>query len=589
VRGLALVALMTACGEEPCPEGSSRQDDGLCHLDDEDDTAGGGQDTALDTEHELSTVPFTACADPSTRESEGPYEALTGGDAWQSEAVYDNFEEVYTGYGLAVADLDADGVLDVFLPNRGTDQLFLGVGDGSFTDASDQLPQDAAPSTAATAVDADGDGDLDLFISRLSEHNELWLNDGGGTFSASPERDWLEVATRTTMGSSWHDVDGDGDLDPLVNHLSNWEPSWMETEPTSGLDDWPLDILFWNQGDAAFTSATELPADLGSGFTFAAMWFDHSGVGSPGVYVANDYRVEFDWIQSNRAFAWSDGAFEEISDTTGAGLTSETMGLSVNDVNGDGQADLAMSARGKVHLLLSDEVGWYDVSATAGLSWSSTEPDFNAWGVDLEDVDNDGDLDMALGMGLLMADLPWDETLTAEVLEGDGTFFYNPVKQADMLYLQDDSASFEDVAAAWGIDDTMVTRGVILADLDGDGWLDLLKRQMAGPPVIYKARCGEAAAVTVRLAGTQPNPYGVGARIEVEAGGVTQTRWIHAGESLSSSAPYMAHVGLADATTIDRLTITWSDGTVAAFEDLDVNEHIEVRHPQGASRLPFGG
>lgn len=177
--------------------------------------------------------------------------------------------------------------------------------------------------------------------------------------------------------------------------------------------------------------------------------------------------------------------------------------------------------------------------------------------------------------------------------DGDGLPDIYLVSQdgPNKLFRQHGPLRFQDVTVAAGGLDGGAAWGsaASFADLDGDGWLDLLKRQMAGPPVIYKARCGEAAAVTVRLAGTQPNPYGVGARIEVEAGGVTQTRWIHAGESLSSSAPYMAHVGLADATTIDRLTITWSDGTVAAFEDLDVNEHIEVRHPQGASRLPFGG
>jgi enediyne biosynthesis protein E4 len=576
---LLLPGVLPGCSQD-CPAGSTRWADGLCHLptetaDDDDD------DDPVD--FVLSEEPYT-CADPSLRESQGPMVATDGGAEFQAAAVVDNFEQIYTGYGMAVADLNGDGVLDLMLPNQGLDQLFLGVGDGTFLDASQQLPQVEAPSTAATAVDVDGDGDLDLFISRLVEHNELLINDGGGHFVASSERTWLEASERTTMGSSWHDVDGDGDLDALVNHLSNWDPGWLENTPTEGLQSWPRDMLFWNEGETRLVAGTELPEDLASGFTFAAMWFDLDGTGAPGLYVANDYRVEFDWIQSNRVFRYLADSFEEISESSRAGLTSETMGLSVNDLNGDGRADLAMSARGRVHLLLSSEEGWYDVSTSAGLTWSDIEADFNAWGVDLEDIDNDGDVDMALGMGLLMADLPWDVTLTPEIIEEGGLFFLNPIQQADVLYLQSADGSFQNVAPEWGVDDDMITRGVVLADLNRDGWLDLLKRDMAGPPRIYMARCGAESSMSLRLEGPAPNPFGVGARVQVQAGDLDMTRWLHAGESLSSSAPYSVHFGLGESERIDVLTVRWPDGVESVFEGIATNQHLVLRHPEAAER-----
>jgi len=570
--------LLSACTKD-CPPGSVEGEDGLCYPAEASEDSGPGPG-----DFELEATALEACAAPDLRDSEGAFVEVDGGDDWQDQAVIDNFEEVYTGYGLAVADLDGDGWLDVFLPNRGTDQLFLGLGDGSFVDASDRLPQESAPSTAATAVDVDGDGDLDLFIARLYEHNALWLNDGSGTFVETAERDWLEVAERTTMGSTWHDVDGDGDLDAAVNHLSNWHPGWMEETPSAGWDEWPQDILFWNQGGGVLEGSDALPADLGAGFTFVSMWFDHEGLGEPGLYIANDFRSEFDWIQSNRVFGYDGSSFSEVTDSSGAGMRSETMGLSVGDLNGDQRADVAMSARGKIHLLMSHETGWFDVGDSVGLSWLSERPDDNAWGIDLEDIDNDGDLDMAVAMGLLMADLPWDETLTREILEDDRKFFYNPTMQSDRLYLQDEDGQFEDVAAAWGVDETMVSRGLILADLDGDGWLDLLKRDMAGAPRIHLARCGTQHAAVVALEGPSPNPFGVGARVTVTAGELKLTRWIHAGESLSSSAPYVAHFGLGDASSIDRLELRWPDGQEAVFKDVEVDHRLVVRHPDAAAR-----
>ena len=566
--------LLSACTKD-CQPGLEKGEDGLCYP---------VTDTALGPgDFELEATALATCEAPELRDSEGAFVEVDGGAAWQSEAVTDNFEEVYTGYGLAVADFDGDGLLDVYLPNRGLDQLFLGLGDGSFEDASDRLPQESAPSTGVTAVDVEGDGDLDVFVARLHEHNELLLNDGSGSFEASAERGWLEVSERTTMGSAWIDVDGDGDLDALVNHLSNWDPGWMEDTPTSGLDSWPDDLFFWNEGDAVLEPRGALPEDLGAGFTFVAMWFDHDGIGSPGLYIANDYRSEFDWIQSNRIFGWTGEAFEEASESSGAGMRSETMGLSVGDLNGDQRADVAMAARGKVHLLMSHETGWFDVGESVGLSWVADEPDDNAWGTELEDVDNDGDLDLAVGMGLLMADLPWDEVLTREILEEDRKFFFNPTMQHDRLYLQAEDGSFEDVAGDWGVDETMVTRGVVLADLDGDGWLDLLKRDMAGPTRIHMARCGSAHAVIVALEGPAPNPYGVGARVTASSGELQWTRWIHAGESLSSSAPPEAHIGLGEVDTID-LAVRWPDGEEVRFRDVGADQRLVVRHPDALAR-----
>jgi enediyne biosynthesis protein E4 len=551
-----MLLLALAC-QTDCPEGFEAVDGNCYPLD----------SGSPNTDFVLQSTALPVCAAPSERSAQGPLERMDT-DGMGEEF---NISTVYSGYGMAIADLDGDGVLDIALPNKGADQLFLGVGDGSFVDASDRLSGSEGLSVSMTAVDVEGDGDLDLFVGRLDGPDELLVNEGG-SFTPTTERAWLG-SERTTLGSTWMDLDRDGDLDAMVYRLSNWTSAWHEAipdEPTS----WPDDLVYWNEGGPQASAA--LPSEVSAGFTFAAMFFDYDGAGSPGLYVANDYRGELAWVQPNRVFRFDEGAFVEVDDSSGANLTSETMGLAINDFNGDGRPDLLMSARGLVHLLMSAGDGWYDAASSLGLTFPAEWSDYNAWGVDAEDIDNDGDVDVLVGLGLLTADMPWEEQLTPDMLEGPGTFFYNPISQPDALFLQDDEGHFEDVSEAWGVDDVTVTRGVLFADFDNDGWLDIAKRDVGGELRIWRSRCGEGDALVVSLHGPEGNPFGVGAKLTLDTSEGPQTRWIHAGESLSSSAPYSAHFGLGQAS-VTTLTVRWPDGQVSEHA-VDPHKRVVVQH-----------
>lgn len=551
--------LLAAC-QQPCAEGFTRLDD-YCV-----------QEREARGEFLMRSTPLPECADPSLRASEGPLERLDSSGMGEDF----NIETVYAGYGMAIADLDGDGTVDIALPNKGRDQLFLGQGDGSFTEAADRLPPDEALSVSMTAVDVDGDGDLDLFVGRLDGPDELLVNDGG-TFTPATDRDWLS-SERLTLGSTWMDLDRDGDLDAMVYRLSNWDSTWHEEVPDEP-SYWPDDLIYWNSD--GLVAGDGLPWEVAAGFTFAAMFFDYDGQGSPGLYVANDYRGELPWVQPNRVFRFAEGAFVEVGDDSGANLTSETMGLAVNDFNGDGVPDLVMTARGIMHLLLSTPEGWYDSAGGTGMTFPSDWQDYNAWGVDAEDIDNDGDVDVLVGLGLLTADMPWEDELTPSMLEGPGDFFYNPISQPDALFLNE-GGQFTDVAAEWGIDDPMVTRGALLVDLDGDGWLDVVKRDLGAELRLYRSRCGEGEALQVSLEGPAPNPFGVGAKLTLSTDQGVQTRWIHAGESLSSSAPYVAHFGLGGAT-IQSLTVRWPSGEVSEHRP-GAHSRVVVTHPDATAR-----
>ena len=154
-------------------------------------------------------------------------------------------------------------------------------------------------------------------------------------------------------------------------------------------------------------------------------------------------------------------------------------------------------------------------------------------------------------------------------------------QQQDGLWLQDDSGHFTNVATEprWDVADTEIGRGLVLADLNGDGWLDIVKRHLGSPTPMYLSNCGSEAWVKVRLRAPAPNTFAVGAKVRVTVGDQSQIRWIHSGSSgLYTGQPIMAHFGLGDAESIDLLEVIWPDTTVTAFQDVPVRRTVTITH-----------
>jgi hypothetical protein len=127
----------------------------------------------------------------------------------------------------------------------------------------------------------------------------------------------------------------------------------------------------------------------------------------------------------------------------------------------------------------------------------------------------------------------------------------------------------------------MSTRGFLAVDLNGDGWLDTVKRELGGVVVVHLARCGEAPWLEVDLVGpSEANVHGVGAEVRVVAGGRTFRRWVTAGSSsFASGGPPMVHVGLAGAEGVDRIEVRWPDGEVTAHPGVPGRQRVTVSHP----------
>jgi hypothetical protein len=218
-------------------------------------------------------------------------------------------------------------------------------------------------------------------------------------------------------------------------------------------------------------------------------------------------------------------------------------------------------------LVSASDGGWYDTARAVGLVPDDGERHV-AWGAELADVDNDGDLDALVAYG---AELDYVNGGVAPSEEP------NPEDQRDALFLQIEDGTFVQVAESFGLAARANHRGFVLADLDHDGWLDLARRDLLGRAELLRARCGDAAWIGVRLAQPGPNPFGVGARVEVDAGGVTRARWISAGSTnLASAGPPEAHVGLGDVDSIDAVRVIWPDGARSEVLDLEARQWVTV-------------
>ncbi len=478
------------------------------------------------------------CADPGAR-----------GAQWWDRTLFDaQYEDqsLLHGGGLAIADFDGDGRLDLFLPAGSAYQLQLQQADGGWVDRADLLGGvDLAEASAASAADYDGDGDFDLFVARDRRPDVLLRNDGGAFTDVTAAAGIRADLSARSMAAAWEDWDRDGDLDLAVSVYSRARPN----------------DFYLNRGDGTFVHRADLlPPSMDDGLTFQMSFYDLDFDGDVELMVANDH-----WQNGadTALFTWDGQAFVEVPEA-GYHPAWDGMGIAVADFNGDGLPDVAETTWKDIGMLTglaspSSRVGqvFVDSSAVMGLDKSYIDDDQRfSWGIDAGDLDNDGDLDLAATWG------HWES----------GSEFERPL-QPDSLWVFEGGVFAEQPFVDYG-----AGRALLFVDVDRDGWLDLVKRQLKEPTIADFGRCGDGAwlEVEVRDVPGSLNRHGVGVRVEVEAGGRRHLRWIEAGSrSMYSGGPPEVHVGLGDAEVAD-LAVFWPDGRAAAWTGVPTRQRVTV-------------
>ncbi|MEM7204524.1 MAG: VCBS repeat-containing protein [Planctomycetota bacterium] len=337
---------------------------------------------------------------------------------------------------VAVGDVDGDGDPDLVFGNVWAgNQLYLNDGTGVFTDVSStQLPAGAATTYGLDFGDVDGDGDVDLLLG-INGQSQLYTNNGQGTFvDATAAR--MPIDVETTSSVRLADLDGDGDLDAVFGSgpdVAVWNPSNHRNR------------IHLNDGAGTFRAATgsSLATENTAANTVAVHDFDRDG--DLDLFFGNE---PFTGVPGHNQLFLNDG-FGGFADATSTLLPLDadpTEDVAVADFDGDGHADLALANRGTQNRLYLNSGGGAFTDATAGRVPLDTDGSF---AVVAGDVDGDGDVDLVFGNWAALG-------------------------QQNRLYLNDGSGRFVDATAARLPQRSDATLGLALADVDGDGDLDLL-------------------------------------------------------------------------------------------------------------------
>jgi hypothetical protein len=478
------------------------------------------------------------------------------------------------GSGVVLFDYDDDGDEDVFLGDganlpgtlRGdtsqapSSRLFRNDG-GVFADLTEGARIEIGVYVSGGAAgDVDGDGDLDLYVTAFGA-NLLWRNDGDGSFTEIGGVAGVDDSSWSSS-AAFADVDHDGDLDlyvanyvdfTLSNHKACGDPA-RRLVGYCGPDVYrpSPDRFYRNRGDGTFEDATrQAGLDVAAGAGLALSFADLDDDGWIDLYVANDLTPNF--LFKNRG-----GTFEDISLLSGTaygdrGFAEAGMGVAAGDYDGDGDLDLVVSNyEGETQALYANGGGaiFTDKRYVAGLA----EPTLRrlAFGIAFADLDHDGDLDLVVANG----------HVRENAADFDALSRYRQPNQVFENRSENRSENrggrfFEVPQPGWG--HTGASRGLATGDLDGDGDLDLVITNVGDEVEVYENLLEGAGAWTrVDLRASVGNRFGVGARIELEAGGRRQIREVTAGSSYMSQSALTAHFGLGAALRVERLTVRWN-------------------------------
>jgi hypothetical protein len=238
------------------------------------------------------------------------------------------------------------------------------------------------------------------------------------------------------------------------------------------------------------------------------------------------------------------------------------MGLAAADVNHDGLVDIMVPGVGELAVLHSTDLGiWVNTSAALELWPIADEGQRIGWGGEYADMDNDGTDDMIVTYGSIPGGLS---------------------SEPDEIYLdQSPGNPFTRVGASWGFDDGMPSRGFIVADLNEDGWLDIIKRELGGIVMVHTSNCGAAAWMQIDLQSNDLNTRAIGATVSVFAGSDVVVRTVTAGStSFASGGPPTLHFGLGDHESVDRIDVVWPDGSTSHYDTQESRQRLTIAQPQ---------
>lgn len=535
---------------------------------------------------------------------------------------YRNF---YNGGGVAIADINNDGLADVYLTsNMGDNKLFLNKGNWQFEDITEKagVKGNKFWSTGVSIVDINSDGFLDIYVCNAGDikgdnrENELFINNGDLTFSEKAQEYGLNDKGFSTH-AAFFDFDRDGDLDCYVLNNSYQSVSSLGYRNLRNVRDEFGGHKLYRNDDGHFKDISEQAGIFGSviGFGLGVTIGDVNQDNWPDLYISNDF-YERDYLYINN----HNGTFTEDLEKYMGHISMFSMGADLADLTNDGYPEIfstdmlpeedyrlkTLSAfetydvyqlrlkndyyqqfmRNMLHLNNQDgtfsEVG--QMARVDATDWS--------WGALIADFNNDLNKEIFVSNGIYkdVTNQDFVEYLGSSkqmraAIEGKKIDFRDfvermpSVKLSNHMFKRTEGLHFENVAEEWGLAEPSFSNGAAYGDLDNDGDLDLVINNVNQELFVYKNRSRELENnhyLSVTFKGYAKNRFGLGANVKAFVAGQIIALDNMPIRGFQSSMDYKMTIGLGKNEIIDSLKVTWPDDKTETIRSLKTNQQMTL-------------
>ena len=545
---------------------------------------------------------------------------------------FDRFAYVYNGAGVAVGDINNDGLQDIyFTGNEVPNKLYLNQGGMKFKDITQSAGADGGNGwdNGVTMVDINGDGFLDIYVCKggfedadADRRNLLYINQGNQTFKEEAKGYGLDD-DGYSQHAAFFDMDNDNDLDLFLS--SRPDSFYLGlSRMVSGKKD-PKEKcrakLFRNDDGKFIEIGRQAGIHHSFGYALSVLTADLNNDGYSDIFVSNDY-ADNDYIFINQR----NGTFKDEVKTMTNHLSLFSMGADIADINNDGYEDIYVTEmlpenykRSKVSMPRMDVEGFWaivdsgfqkqymhnalhlnngngffsDISQFAGVSkteWS--------WATLLTDFDNDGKRDIFVANGyrrdlfdgdILQKQEAYVNANMHKYNSGEEMFqkgfkeyieIYNPIKVRNYLFKNKGDLKFENVSLAWGFEDSTFSNGAAVADFDNDGDVDLVINNLDEEALLYENTTDKKNNyLRIKLEGPKSNGDGIGAKISLYYDGKLQQyfqqKTVRGYLSCNEST---VHFGIGQTNKVDSVLVLWPDGKENLLKDVSVNQVIKAEY-----------